>query len=68
MTNFTAIGTVKTIKRKEITINIVKYQKNNTSSVFFAPEIDGKRLTRTLWARKYDAIATAGRYIELKTT
>ena len=65
---FTKIATPEVItdNSKTVMVEICKFKKNGSSREFFAPEIGGKRLTRTMFARKYDAIRLAKEYIATK--
>jgi hypothetical protein len=38
-----------------LTYTIDKVQKVGTQRIFFIPKINGKTVTRTMYARKYDA-------------
>jgi hypothetical protein len=56
--------TVEIYKKGEKSIRIVRMVKEQTKRVFFYPETeDGRRLTKTLFARKYDAINLAKYYL-----
>jgi len=47
-------------------VKIYKFVKTGTKRVFFAPEVDGKRINTTMYARLYDASKVARNYISLK--
>ena len=56
--------TVEIYKKGEKSIKIIRMVKEQTKRVFFYPETeDGRRLTKTLFARKYDAINLAKYYL-----
>jgi len=56
MTQFIKRQVVGTLRVRTSKINIFKCVKEGTSRVFFYPEtLDGKRLSSTMFARKYDA-------------
>ena len=56
---------VITLKKGNNTINIKRTVKEGTKRVFFYPEtIEGKKITRTLFARLYDAERLAFKYLE----
>lgn len=45
-------------------VRVVRVVKEGTKRVFFYPETeDGRRLTRTLYARQYDAVNLAKYYL-----
>lgn len=68
MSKFVKISTVeiRTNRQKAIKVNINKYSKTGTKQVFFTPEYNGKRLTRTMFSRKYDAVSLAKSFISYK--
>jgi len=68
MGTFTQIGISETIssKDKSIKIQIVKFKKDNTERIFFAPRLEGKALNRTMFSRLYDARNLAKNYINYK--
>lgn len=56
---------VETLKFGEKAIKIMRVVKQGTERVFFYPEtLDGKRLTTRVFARKYDAVNLAYRWLE----
>ena len=56
--------TVAIYTKGEKTIKIVKVVKEGTKRVFFYPETEeGKRLTKTNYARQYDAVSLAKYYL-----
>lgn len=61
---YQTLNTVEKITKNNLTINIVKISKVGTKKVFFTPEIDGKRLTTTLFARLYDAKDLAKKHLK----
>lgn len=65
---FTRLHTIETYTNKERTVKvkIAKFQKDGTKQVFFAPEYNGKRFVKTLFARKYDAVSVAKEFIKYK--
>lgn len=58
------LNTVENITKNGLTISIVKVAKTGTKKVFFTPEIEGKRLTTTLFARLYDAKDLAKKHLK----
>lgn len=61
---YQTLNTVEKISKEGLTVSIVKVSKIGTKKVFFTPEIEGKRLTATLFARLYDARDLAKRFIK----
>ena len=60
---YTNITKVETLKSGETTLEIYRVEMVGTGSIFFYPQtIDGKRLSKTLFARKYDAVNLANAY------
>ena len=65
---FTQLNKVETrvnVKRT-IKVDIVKFRKDGTKREFFVPMFEGKRLNKTLFARKYDAVNLAKAFIKYK--
>ena len=58
------LNTVENITKNGVTISIVKVAKTGTKKVFFTPEIEGKRITTTLFAKLYDAKDLAKKYLK----
>lgn len=58
------LNIVEKITKNNTTIHIVKISKVGTKKVFFTPEIEGKRLTTTLFARLYDARDLAKQFLK----
>ena len=69
MATFQRLTTSEIVKSQDrsITVRIEKFQKIGTDRVFFAPEVNGLRISRTMYARKYDAKGLAKRYISHKS-
>ena len=65
MATFKQLHLVLTIKdsKKNKSVQIYKYQKENTKSFFFAPSFEGKRISKTLFARLYDAKDLASKFL-----
>lgn len=65
---FEKITTVETITNKERTIKvqIEKFMKVGTKRIFFAPTFEGKRITQTMYARKYDAVSLGRQFFKYK--
>lgn len=58
--------TVHVITKGEKSVSIIRKVKDGTNRVFFYPlTSDGKRLSSTLFARKYDAERLAKYYLSL---
>jgi len=66
MSQFTKIKVVNNIKHGQMSFSLVKYQKNGTKRAFFRPEFNGKAISRTMFARLYDADNQGRDYIRLK--
>ena len=68
---FTKIATVETLKvvTGDNTVNVVieKFRKEGTKREFFTPSIDGKRITRTMFARLYEAESFAKKVLRSKS-
>ena len=47
-----------------IRVDIVKIKKDGTKRIFFAPKYQGKRISSTLFSRKYDAVSLATKFIQ----
>ncbi|MDL5044648.1 hypothetical protein QQ054_01115 [Oscillatoria amoena NRMC-F 0135] len=54
---FTKLNPVVTVKSKYVpdVIRIYKYKKDGTKRFFFNPELNGKRLTNTMFVRLWEA-------------
>ena len=53
---FTKIATAEKVKTVTgETVIIEKFRKDGTKREFFTPTIDGKQITKTMFARLYDA-------------
>ena len=65
MKKYTKLGVASKITNQKTgeVVQCVKYRKDGTKRVFFAPECNGKRLTTTLWARLADAEKVARLYL-----
>lgn len=61
---YKTLNTVEKITKNSLTISIIKISKVGTNKVFFTPEIEGKRLTTTLFARLYDARDLAKKFLK----
>ena len=46
------------------TVFIYKFKKVGTERVFFAPEINGKRINNTMYARLYDATTLGKNFLK----
>lgn len=70
MATFTAIAEVETwtSKDKTIKVQIVKFKKDNTERIFFAPRFENKALNSTMFTRLYDARNLAKNFIKYKET
>ena len=68
MSTFTKVCIKSRIKSscQTIEINIVKYKKDGTSRTFFRPEHLGNPVSRTMFARMYDAENAAQAFIKWK--
>ena len=57
MATFTKTNNVETFKNKETgkTCTVARFVKDGTKRVFFTCEYEGVRLTKTMFARQYDA-------------
>lgn len=68
MGTFTQIGISETIfsKDKSIQLQIVKFKKDNTERIFFAPRLKGKALNGTMFSSLNDARNLAKNYINFK--
>jgi hypothetical protein len=53
----------KIVARDGRTVIVYKFVKDGTMKAFFAPEIGGKRITSTMFARLYDAENLARSYL-----
>lgn len=53
---------IKSSKTDEV-VEIYKFRKEGTKREFFVPEVNGKRITTTLWNRLYDAENLAKKYL-----
>lgn len=62
----TNIVGVITSRDKTIKVDVCRFVKDGTQRVFFAPEVKGKRINNTMYARKYDAESLGRRYIKFK--
>jgi len=63
---FTKLNTVSKITKNDIEVLIVKYIKTGTNRTFYRPEVEGLGVSKTMFARKYDAKNLATRYISSK--
>lgn len=63
MTGYTKVSTIETHTNRSVKVDIVKYQKDGTKRQFFVAEFEGKRIGTTLFARMYDAVKIAKRYV-----
>jgi hypothetical protein len=68
MSTFTKVSTRSIIRSncKTIEIKIVKYKKDGTSRTFFRPEHLGNPVSKTFFARMYDAESTGRAFIKFK--
>jgi hypothetical protein len=68
MSKFIKTNIVEVVLSKDntIKIDIVRFIKEPTKRVFFTPEISGKRIVSTMFARKYSAVNVAKQYIKYK--
>ena len=57
------VAEIRTNREKTIKVQICKFQKTGTKRTFFTPEVDGKRINTTMFARKYSAVSLAKLYI-----
>ena len=65
MAKFTTPRKIETIKYFEKTVEIFRTVKTGTKRVFFFPQTsDGKRLNRTMFARKGDAMSLGRHYLK----
>lgn len=65
MSTFTKLNTVKNIvnyKTNEV-VTISKFQKDGTKRTFFVPEVNGKRINSTLFAKLSNAEQLAKLYL-----
>jgi hypothetical protein len=64
MKTFTVLNKVVTFTNKESgkSCEIVKVIKDGTKRTFFTCMVDGKYITRTMFARQYDANSLAKHY------
>jgi hypothetical protein len=64
MANFTKTNNVaifsSTVTNKKCTV--ARFVKDGTKRVFFSLEVEGKRITKTMFARQYDANNIARKY------
>ena len=63
MKTFEALNTVSKLKKGEKVVEIVKFKKVGTKRIFYVPMFEGKYITKTLFARMYDAETIAKAYL-----
>ena len=64
MSKFEKLSTAGTIRGGAVVIKIEKFKKQGTSRIFFSPEIEGRRIISTMYARLYDAENLARHYLK----
>ena len=64
MSKFEKLGTAETIRAGGVVVKIEKFKKQGTGRIFFTPEIQGKRIISTMYARLYDAKNLARHYLK----
>ena len=66
MSKFTKLNVSAIWKSKcgKVVVEVNKYQKENTKRMFFAPTVEGKRITSTMFSRKSGAVNLAKQYIK----
>lgn len=66
MSQFKKLNRVKIVRNAKTGefVEIFKYSKTGTKQVYFVPEVTGKRITSTMWARLYDAESVAKIYLK----
>lgn len=70
MSRFVKISTSEILANadKSVKVKLVKFRKKGTQRIFFTPEVDGKRLTSTMFARLTGARNIGRQYLaNLKT-
>lgn len=66
MSKFIRLKVSSKICKDDIKVDVVKYQKNGTKRTFWTPEIDSKRITKTMFSSLWEAENTARKFIEFK--
>ena len=68
MAKVTTPRKIETIKYFENTVEIFKSTKVGTKSNYYFPQTaDGKRISRTMFARKYDALSLGRKFLRTAT-
>lgn len=65
MATFTKLNLASKIRNQNTNevVSIFKFQKDGTKSFFFAPEVNEKRITKTMFTRLYGAEDLAKQYL-----
>jgi len=67
---FNKVATIETLtvvhNGNAVKVEIEKFRKEGTKREFFTPSIDGKRLTRTMFCRLYEAENFAKQVVRTK--
>ena len=65
MKPFEKLNEASRITKNGITVIIFKVIKTGTKRIFFSPEVKGKKIVSTMFARLYDAENLAKKYLSI---